>query len=85
MSPGSCVEAGWVVDFIADAVLVLLPLRLLWGIRLRRNQIRLLVVIFSASVVTFIVSVIHARFVFSRNRNGEGLWAHLEVSLSAFT
>ena len=67
------------VDFVADTILVVLPLHLLWGITIRHNQNRLLVVIFSASLLTFIVSIIHARFVFSTKRNAAGLLAHLEV------
>ncbi|KAI0777246.1 hypothetical protein BD413DRAFT_467318 [Trametes elegans] len=67
-------------DFLADIILVLLPTRLLWRIRLSATKRALLMGIFSASMFTTIVSVVHGVYVFSSNRNAEGILAHIEAS-----
>ena len=36
--------------------------------------------IFSASMLTTAVSIVHGVYVFSPNRNAEGIWAHVLVS-----
>ncbi|PIL27671.1 hypothetical protein GSI_10823 [Ganoderma sinense ZZ0214-1] len=67
-------------DFIADVILVALPIRLLWNIKLSPSRRALLTGIFSASMFTTIVSIVHGVFVFSSNRNAEGIWAHVLAS-----
>ncbi|EIW55505.1 uncharacterized protein TRAVEDRAFT_171208 [Trametes versicolor FP-101664 SS1] len=67
-------------DILADLILVFLPMRLLWRIKLPRGKRILLQLIFSASMFTTIVSIIHGVYVFSTNRNGEGILAHIEAS-----
>lgn len=66
-------------DFVGDLILVIMPMRLLWRIKLSFAKKLLLQCIFSASMFTTIVSIIHAVYVFSPNRNGEGILAHIEV------
>ena len=68
-------------DFLADLALLLLPIRLLWRINLPPGRCALLTGIFSASMLTSGVSIVHGVYVFSSNRNAEGIWAHVLVSL----
>ncbi|KAI0646490.1 hypothetical protein C8Q79DRAFT_909611, partial [Trametes meyenii] len=67
-------------DFLADIILVYLPAKLLWNIKLSFTKRVLLMGIFSASMFTTVVSVIHGVYVFSENRNAEGILAHIEAS-----
>ncbi|GBE87450.1 hypothetical protein SCP_1101260 [Sparassis crispa] len=69
-------------DITADIILVALPLHLLWGIGITSPRRKLLITIFSASMITTIVSIVHAGYVFSPIRNGEAIAAHLEASVS---
>jgi len=69
-------------DIIADMILVVLPLYLLWGIGISNARRKLLIMIFSASAVTTIVSIVHASYVFGPDRDGESITAHLEASVS---
>ena len=59
---------------------MLLPIRLLWRISLPPGRRALLTGIFSASMLTSAVSIVHGVYVFSSNRNAEGIWAHVLVS-----
>ena len=61
---------------------MLLPIRLLWRISLPPGRRALLTGIFSASMLTSAVSIVHGVYVFSSNRNAEGIWAHVLVSLT---
>jgi len=54
-----------ITDILADLSLILLPLRLIRGIKDRRLRWRL-VFIFSTSIVTTIVSLVHAALIISR-------------------
>ncbi|KIJ60783.1 hypothetical protein HYDPIDRAFT_116844 [Hydnomerulius pinastri MD-312] len=47
-------------DFVADTILVAFPLRLLWKVRLPKNQRRMILSIFSSSIIVSIVSIFHA-------------------------
>nr|VWO99627.1 PKS_ER domain-containing protein [Ganoderma boninense] len=67
-------------DIIADVILVALPIRLLWNLKLSPSRRALLTGIFSASMFTTVVSIVHGVFVFSPNRNAEGIWAHVLAS-----
>ncbi|OBZ77450.1 hypothetical protein A0H81_02516 [Grifola frondosa] len=69
-------------DCIADFILVILPVRLLWSVKLAIPRRKLLMAIFSASIITTVVSVVHTVYVFSPNRNAEGILAHVEASTS---
>ena len=62
---------------------MLLPIRLLWRIKLAPGRRALLTGIFSASMLTTAVSIVHGVYVFSPDRNGEGIWAHVLVSVPA--
>lgn len=50
---------GCTADIVGDIILIIIPLRLLWGLSVSRTRYRLLMAIFCASVFTTIVSVIH--------------------------
>ncbi|KAI0634878.1 hypothetical protein C8Q77DRAFT_1055091 [Trametes polyzona] len=67
-------------DLLADIILVFLPMRLLWRISLSFGKRVLLQAIFSASMFTSIVSIVHGVYVFGSNRNAEGILAHIEAS-----
>jgi len=71
-----------VTDFIADAILVAIPLRLLWGVNLPRSQRILLFSIFSASILVTIVSVVHAAYLLGPSGLLEGLTANVECAVS---
>ena len=68
-------------DIVADTILVALPIRLLWDINISSPNRKLLMAIFSASMVTTIVSIVHTAFELSTNRNAEAIAAHVEVGL----
>lgn len=53
------VTYGCTADIVGDIILIVIPLRLLWGLSVSRTRYRLLMAIFCASVFTTIVSVIH--------------------------
>lgn len=72
---------GFIADLIADAILVALPIRLLWRISLSPARRILLTGIFSASIFTTITSIVHGVYVFGDDRNAEGIWAHVLVCL----
>ena len=67
-------------DIVADTILVALPIRLLWDINISSPNRKLLMAIFSASMVTTIVSIVHTAFELSPDRNAEAIAAHVEVS-----
>lgn len=66
-------------DFIADGILVGIPLRLLWSVKLPHNMRKLLFSIFSASILVTVVSVVHAVFLLGPSGLLEGLTANVEV------
>lgn len=69
-------------DFVSDTLLVVLPLLLLWNVTLPRQQRRLILILFSASILTFAVSVVHAVFLIGPTYLLEGATAEIEVSMS---
>ncbi|EPQ51199.1 hypothetical protein GLOTRDRAFT_117994 [Gloeophyllum trabeum ATCC 11539] len=72
-----------VTDFVGDAVLVYLPVQLLWHARkLPSNHRTLLLVVFSGSMVTTLVSIPHAVIVMGPEGQLEGITAHIEAGIS---
>ena len=69
-------------DLIADSLLVFLPIGLLWKLSASHNKYRLLMAIFSASILTTIVSIVHAVFLLGPAGILEGLTANVEVHSS---
>ncbi|KII95151.1 hypothetical protein PLICRDRAFT_33984 [Plicaturopsis crispa FD-325 SS-3] len=69
-------------DFVSDSILVAIPLRLLWNVRLPRNQRILILLLFSMSFFTMVASVAHAAFVLSYGGILQGMTAHIEASVS---
>jgi hypothetical protein len=68
-------------DFISDGVLVVIPLRLLWGVNMPRHMRKLLFSIFSASILVTVVSIIHAVYLLGPSGLLEGLTANVEVRI----
>ncbi|EPQ60159.1 hypothetical protein GLOTRDRAFT_21993, partial [Gloeophyllum trabeum ATCC 11539] len=69
-------------DFISDTMLVVVPLKLLWGLSMEHTHLKLLIAIFSASILTTIVSAIHAYFVLGPSGLLEATTANVEASVS---
>lgn len=76
-----CSRLGITADFLADTLLVILPLLLLWKITLPKQQRRLILILFSASILTLVVSVVHAVFLIGPTYLLEGVTAEIEVSV----
>jgi hypothetical protein len=66
-------------DFIADLILLVLPVRLISSVRTHFSQRRLLLCVFSASVLTTLTSVVHAYYLIRVAGLVEGLTANVEV------
>ncbi|TFK49286.1 hypothetical protein OE88DRAFT_1809608 [Heliocybe sulcata] len=69
-------------DIFADVTLVTIPLRLLWNVRIPKNQRKLLYTIFCTSIITTIVSIPHAIYVMGIAGLYEGITAHIEAGVS---
>ncbi|EIM92700.1 uncharacterized protein STEHIDRAFT_107124 [Stereum hirsutum FP-91666 SS1] len=69
-------------DIVGDIILIIIPLRLLWGLSVSRTRYRLLMAIFCASVFTTIVSVIHGVFVLGPSGLLEAITANVEAAVS---
>ena len=67
-------------DTFADLVLIVAPLRLLWDIQLRPALRVRLMAIFSTSIITTIVSLVHAVIVLRIGGLEEAMAAIFEVS-----
>ncbi|EPT05663.1 hypothetical protein FOMPIDRAFT_1044980 [Fomitopsis schrenkii] len=52
-----------VTDILADLLLIIAPLRLIWGMSAEDGTRRRLMIIFSTSIVTTIVSLVHAALI----------------------
>lgn len=74
---------GPLADITSDAMLIILALRLIWGVSIPYPTRRLLKVIFSASFITTIASVTHASYLLGPDRNAECITAHVEVRIIA--
>lgn len=70
-----CVAA----DFVSDVVLVVLPLRLMWNLQLPTRQRRLLIALFSASMIITLISIVHAVFVIGPAGFLEAMSANIQV------
>ncbi|KAG2048759.1 hypothetical protein BDR06DRAFT_1070993, partial [Suillus hirtellus] len=46
-----------ITDCLSDAILIILPLRLLWSLRLPKRQKRMILAIFSSSIIVTIISI----------------------------
>ncbi|KAH9926761.1 uncharacterized protein B0H18DRAFT_332377 [Fomitopsis serialis] len=79
---GMCSHSTTIADIIADTILVALPIRLLWDIGISSSTRKLLMAIFSASMVTTVVSIVHTAFELGPNRNAEAIAAHVEATVS---
>lgn len=71
-----------VTDFISDAILVAIPLRLLWGVNMPRHMRKLLISIFSASILVTAISAVHAAYLLGPSGILEGLAANVECAVS---
>lgn len=55
----------YTADVIADVVLIVAPLKFLWGVNLKRSQKIRLYALFSASIITTVVSIVQDWLVLS--------------------
>ncbi|KAH7912883.1 hypothetical protein BJ138DRAFT_715638 [Hygrophoropsis aurantiaca] len=69
-------------DVVADLILVLLPLRLLWRVKLPANQRKLLLAIFSSSILISVVSAVHTAYIVPTSSFIGGITAEIEGALS---
>ncbi|KAH7925029.1 hypothetical protein BV22DRAFT_1065630 [Leucogyrophana mollusca] len=69
-------------DVVADAILVGLPLRLLWRVKLPKHQRVMILVIFSSSFLTSVASVVHTAYLIPTSSFIGGLTAEIEGALS---
>ena len=83
MDDCSCSRLLVAADFVADILLVVLPSLLLWNTFLPRQQRRLILILFSASILTLIVSCVHAVFLLGPAYLLESITAGIEVSMSS--
>jgi hypothetical protein len=70
-----------IADFIADGILVAIPLRLLWDVNMPKHMRKLLFCIFSASILVTAVSIVHAVYLLGPSGLLEGLTANVEVRI----
>jgi hypothetical protein len=74
-------------DVIADTFLVVVPLHMLWNVKLPRRQRRVVLSIFAASILNSLAGIVYAVLVFNAKLLREyrgvliGLAAHIMVSL----
>ncbi|KAG6331789.1 hypothetical protein ID866_7302 [Astraeus odoratus] len=74
-----------VTDFFADAILVGLPVRLLWGIRLPRRQRRMVLLIFSSSIIVTLAAIFRSTLQIMHKRNLVEIAINVEVGLATIT
>ncbi|CAA7267527.1 unnamed protein product [Cyclocybe aegerita] len=80
------VALGIAGDLASDLLLVVLPLIMIWRIKLRSHQRRLILVVVSASVLTIAVAVVYAVFSFSKvNKTETLLFCAMLVNLVSVT
>ncbi|KAH7925791.1 hypothetical protein BV22DRAFT_1104749 [Leucogyrophana mollusca] len=65
-------------DLISDVILVAMPLRLLWRVKLPRNQRIMILSIFSMSILCCFVSIIHVVFLLPAPSFMAGMTADIE-------
>lgn len=68
-------------DFIGDATLVILSLKLLWSVKLPRRQRRMILLTFSSNTVMSMSSLLHAIAEVTYDQNLELISTNLEVRL----
>ncbi|KAG6328715.1 hypothetical protein ID866_10374 [Astraeus odoratus] len=72
-------------DFCADAILVGLPVRLLWSIRLPRRQRRMILSVFSSIIIVTLASTFRAILQIMNGRSLVEIAINIEVGLSTIT
>lgn len=70
-----------ITDSLADIILVCLPLRLLWRLRVPSDQRAMILAVFSSSILTSIVSVIHTAYTIPPSFIG-GITANIEAAVN---
>ena len=68
-------------DVLGDALLIIIPCRLVYKVRLSRSQKIRIISIFSASAITTVVCLVHAYYLFTQAGITEGVTAVVEVWL----
>ncbi|RDB18607.1 hypothetical protein Hypma_014728 [Hypsizygus marmoreus] len=79
---------GVCTDIISDTLLVAIPLSTLWGVTLKRNQRRLVLSAFSASMLTTLATVVYGTLSFAPFNQGPSrailmiMAAHIEATVA---
>lgn len=71
-----------ITDCLSDAILIILPLRLLWSLRLPKRQKRMILAIFSSSIIVTIISIFRGVCQISKYITVLALTTDFEVALS---
>ncbi|PCH34899.1 hypothetical protein WOLCODRAFT_139640 [Wolfiporia cocos MD-104 SS10] len=71
-----------ITDVISDAILIIAPVRMVWGVRLSRAQKIRLIAIFSTTMITTAVGLDHAYWILKNGGLVEVLAAVIETSIS---
>ncbi|KAH7882265.1 hypothetical protein F5I97DRAFT_334355 [Phlebopus sp. FC_14] len=71
-----------ITDVASDVMLVLLPLRLLWRVKLPSNQRIMILCVFSSSILTSVVSVVHTAYIIPDSTFIGGMTAEIEGAVS---
>ncbi|KIJ63095.1 hypothetical protein HYDPIDRAFT_168681 [Hydnomerulius pinastri MD-312] len=69
-------------DAVSDVMLVALPLRLLWRVKLPSNQRIMILCVFSASILTSVLSAIHTAYIIPQSSFVGGVTAEFEGAVS---
>ncbi|KAF8880739.1 hypothetical protein BD779DRAFT_1547706, partial [Infundibulicybe gibba] len=87
-----CSDTSWhhnTTDIISDTFLVVVPLQILWRVRLPRSQRILIIAIFASSILNSVTGVVYAYFVFAGNSSRSsssglitGLAAHVKSAVT---
>ncbi|KIJ69649.1 hypothetical protein HYDPIDRAFT_73628, partial [Hydnomerulius pinastri MD-312] len=72
-------------DIIADGILIILPVRILWSVKLPKRQRRMIIAIFSSSVIVTIVSAFRATCQMMGLASFDGIATDVEVAFSSIT
>jgi hypothetical protein len=72
------------VAFVADLLLVFVPIKMFWNVKLNKNLRRLIIVLFSASILTTLASIPQAAIQIWVGGPLSSLTSEIEVSLCHF-
>lgn len=68
-------------DLVSDILLVIVPFRMLWSMKIARGARRLILAVFAASILTTLTGIAHVYYMFTCDTYLQALTLHLEVSI----